>query len=113
MATSCKIGIANANGTVNSIICWHDGYPDWVGEILSEYYDSVERIDDLLRGGNLRDIDKTVCNCIYDSKNRETDWMQCRPETHRSADEYFRTAGNHSYAYLFQDGEWKTYKPGE
>ena len=53
MATRSNIGILNSNNSVTSIYCHWDGYPEHNGRILSEHYNTDEKICELLALGNL------------------------------------------------------------
>ena len=38
MSTRSRIGILKNNGSIESIYCHLDGYPEWVGKKLYRYY---------------------------------------------------------------------------
>lgn len=60
MSTRCRIGKLNDDGTVTSIYCHFDGYPDRVGRILYEYYTSIEDTDSLIALGDISSLGKRV-----------------------------------------------------
>lgn len=53
MATRSLIGKQNADNTVTFIYCHFDGYPEGVGETLTESYSTPEQINELLTLGDL------------------------------------------------------------
>lgn len=53
MSTRCLIGRMNADGTVTSIYCHSDGYPEYTGKMLTEHYRDDAKVDALLALGNL------------------------------------------------------------
>lgn len=53
MATRSRIGIENENGTITSIYCHWDGYPDGVGATLKEHYSNTQKIKMLLNLGDI------------------------------------------------------------
>ena len=53
MATRSLIGKVNPNNTVDFIYCHWDGNPDHNGEILKQYYNTPEKVDELLALGDL------------------------------------------------------------
>ena len=42
MSTRSRIGILKSNGSIESIYCHLDGYPEWVGKKLYRYYNDVD-----------------------------------------------------------------------
>ena len=60
MATRSYIGVKNTDGTVDYIYCHFDGYPEHNGEILTEHYASVERVNELMKLGDLSVLGKFI-----------------------------------------------------
>lgn len=48
MATRSSITIKNSDGSKRSIYCHWDGYPDHVGKILNEHYNTTEKVNALI-----------------------------------------------------------------
>lgn len=53
MATRSRIGIQNEDGSVNSIYCHWDGYPENNGDILVMHYKEREKVQKLIGLGSL------------------------------------------------------------
>lgn len=53
MATRSRIGIDNPDGTITSIYCHFDGYPEGVGRVLAEHYTDEGKIRALLALGDI------------------------------------------------------------
>jgi hypothetical protein len=53
MATRSYIGVRNTNGTVDYIYCHFDGYPEHNGQILTEHYADMGKVNALLKLGDL------------------------------------------------------------
>ena len=53
MATRSYIGIRNLDASVSYIYCHYDGYPDGVGAILTEYYTDINKVNELMKLGDL------------------------------------------------------------
>ena len=53
MSTHCFIGVKKGNGSIDGIYCHHDGYPEYVGTILTYKYTTEEKINSLLKLGNI------------------------------------------------------------
>jgi hypothetical protein len=53
MATRSYIGIRNTDDSVDYIYCHFDGYPHHNGIILTEYYNTVDKVKALMELGDL------------------------------------------------------------
>lgn len=53
MATRSFIGILNEDNTVNYIYCHWDGYPSYMLPMLSDNYNTEEKVRELLDLGTL------------------------------------------------------------
>ena len=53
MATRSNIGMMLPDGNIKVVYCHYDGYPDGVGEILLESYNTPERVSELLSFGDM------------------------------------------------------------
>lgn len=56
MSTRSMIGRKNPDGTVTAVYCHHDGYPEYVGNMLLQYYNSTERCNALLCLGDISSL---------------------------------------------------------
>ena len=131
MSTRCRIGIENKDGTITSIYCHHDGYPEVVGEILVNHYKTEEKIRKLLELGDMSSLGTEPVENLRGwemPKAGTADWMKaymeshpenqcviyktrgedCPAKTHKGIEEYQRHSRDclGEYAYLFKNGEW-------
>jgi hypothetical protein len=53
MSTRSHIGLRNTDGTVDYIYCHFDGYPEHNGKILTENYQTIDKVKQLLDLGSL------------------------------------------------------------
>jgi len=53
MSTNARIGIKLEDGSILSAYHHWDGYPEWLGRILKQEYNSKEKVAELLDGGNM------------------------------------------------------------
>lgn len=53
MATRSHIGIRQLDGTIDFIYCHWDGYPSHHGPILTNHYNTVDKVNQLLELGSL------------------------------------------------------------
>lgn len=86
MSTHCHIGIKNGDH-VRYIYCHFDGYPSYVGKILLNHYNTVEKVNELIDGGDLSSLGEVTKTdlphswvnpvegvCVYYERDRgETD----------------------------------------
>ena len=131
MSTRCRIGIENKDGTITSIYCHHDGYPEVVGEILVNHYKTEEKIRKLLELGDMSSLGTEPVENLRGwemPKVGTADWMKaykelhpenqciiyrtrgedCPAKTHKDIEEYQRHSRDcwGEYAYLFKNNEW-------
>lgn len=97
MATRSNIAIQTAEG-IKAIYCHFDGYLEGVGRILQEYYNTYQRVNQLIELGNIRSIQEA----LSDIEPYE------EPSTlFENEQEYIQVLKDWiEYAYLFKDGEW-------
>ena len=131
MSTRCRIGIENKDGTITSIYCHHDGYPEVVGEIFVNHYKTEEKIRKLLELGDMSSLGTEPVENLRGwemPKAGTADWMKayielhpenqcviyktrgedCPAKTHKDIEEYQRHSRDcwGEYAYLFKNNEW-------
>ena len=133
MATRSYIGIYNSDSnTVDYIYCHFDGFLDYVGRILVNYYTDAARVRQLIALGGISSIgaDPTVQPKVSDKGYRDaivTSNEQGVPlevvAYHRdrgeeldtrtcTLPEYNEQDGMVSYTYLFKDGVWQVHRNG-
>ena len=60
MATRSYIGVRNTDASVDYIYCHFDGYPEHNGQILAEHYTNPNRVNELLKLGDLSVLGKFI-----------------------------------------------------
>ena len=108
MATRSRIGIENENGSVNSIYCHWDGYPEYNGKILKENYSDRDKVKQLLELGDIsvlkEDLDKV------EAYHRDLCKTYYPPLEYRNIDSFSKQFG-YEYGYvLSKEGEWLTFE---
>ena len=53
MSTRSRIGIKLEDGSILSAYHHWDGYPEWLGRILKQHYNTKEKVAELIDGGNM------------------------------------------------------------
>lgn len=125
MSTRSRISIVNSNGKVRSIYCHHDGYLDYNGKKLVDFYDNEKVINELLDLGDLSALgnnpvsDKLYWGRKVDPFNFQANEEFCiayrdRGEKYVDAKEFnsfeeFKQAFpnlQEEYNYVFMNGKW-------
>ena len=114
MGTRSRIGIQLSDDSILSVYHHWDGYPEWLGRILSTHYNSREQVEELIDGGDM----STCWTDTVWGKDR-TDGQKYGPETYaargedcpprldESITEFINN--NEEYGYVFYKGEWMCY----
>ena len=112
MATRSRIGLELADDAVLSVYHHYDGYPQWLGVILRQKFNTREKVAELLDGGDISCIDsdtnwkrEKVENHVqyYNDRGEDTE-----PRLDLSLEDYL--ANGEEYAYVFTlDHEWVCY----
>ena len=99
MATRSTINKLNKDGTVTSIYCHWDGYPEHHMPLLKAGYTEEKDVDELLALGSLSKLGfkPKLCSAYH------RDWGEdLRIQHYNSAKEI----NKEEYNYLWTDGEW-------
>ena len=133
MATRSYIGIYNSeSNTVDYIYCHFDGFLDYVGRILVNYYTDAARVRQLIALGDISSIgvDPTVqpkvsgkgYKDVVVTSNEQGAPLEVvayrrdrgEPVGTRTCTlpEYDAQDGMIDYTYLFKDGVWRVYSRG-
>ena len=122
MATRSTIARMNDDGTITSIYCHWDGYPEYVGKLLEEHYSSPERLDALLELGDLsvlapeigeqHEFGNTKGWCVAYGRDRGEFGTDARTHDGPMTWTMSRRRSGCEYGYLFKDGVWQTFEFG-
>lgn len=137
MGTRSRIGIEMPDHSVVSVYCHWDGYPEWTGKQLVEYYQNREDVQELIDGGSmssLRTEHLWVTAAVRDENGKivedeKGNWIYSptrdpqplyhteRGEElnvdHTSFDEFVSGNSGEEYAYLYDlNDNWKAFKIG-
>ena len=118
MATRSRIGIELKDGSILSAYHHWDGYPQWLGRILSTQYNTHEQAAELIDGGDM----SSCWNDTVWGKDR-TDGQKYGPEYYAQRGEdcpprYDETreeflSNGEEYSYIFTSAGWVCYDMNE
>jgi hypothetical protein len=114
MATRSRIGLELADGSILSIYCHYDGYPEFNGAKLVENFNSYEKASELV---DLGDISCLWTNAGWNNETLpETGPLpysqrgdNCPPRLDADLCEYLLPDNSEEFAYVFRNGEWVCY----
>jgi len=118
MATRSRIGIELKDGSILSAYHHWDGYPQWLGRILSTHFNTKELVSELIDGGDMSTCWTRDRWCETPFKMDEAAEYGPQYYSQRGEDcppklmtkkEYLTKDNNEEYAYIFRDGEWICY----
>ena len=123
MGTRSRIGIQLADESILSVYHHWDGYPEWLGRILSTHYNSREQAAELIDGGDMsvcwtddhfRNSDgKIEKKAEYGPQYYSERGESCPPRLDNKVSEYVNKNNNEEFAYIFRDGAWVCYNMNE
>lgn len=102
MATRSTISVRHKDGTYESVYCHFDGYIMGVGKKLLRYYNTYEKVVELVSLGNLSSLSETIPNSSF----------YCRDENESFSSNFFINEVEFSNAnfqqcnYLFKNNKW-------
>ena len=123
MATRSIIGQVQTNGKIKTIYCHWDGYLEGVGQTLANYYDTDEKVSELVALGDLstlgpdlgekhtRDDALKARGPITTAYGRDLEQDGAEAQEFSSVEEFIEYGRNVSaeFLYLFEDGEGWNY----
>ena len=121
MATRSTIAMLLEDGSVRSVYCHFDGYPDGVGATLRDHYTDPAKIERLLDIGDLSVLDVEIGEqvdfngrpegqCLFYGRDRGETGINAR--THADENEWlgYRKGNACEYGYLWNGVWWVTFK---
>jgi hypothetical protein len=113
MSTRSRIGIQLADGSVLSSYHHYDGYPEWLGRILTTHYNAKSLAEELIDGGDMTSCwtddrwDDSGVKGVYGPQYYSARGEDIPPRLDATFGKYI--GNNEEYAYLFTNGEWVCY----
>lgn len=121
MATRSYIGVRNLDASVDYIYCHFDGYPDHNGKILTEHYADMDKVNALMKLGDLSVLGEQIGE-KHDFNKRTRGWCLAYGRDRGESNVSVRTGDykemindqNVDYVYIFDGDYWEcfdTYDP--
>jgi hypothetical protein len=102
MSTRSNIAVERDDGTVLSIYCHFDGYPEHHADILANCYAGHKDAQMLVALGDMSVLDKNISQCVYYSRDRGEDLHTSQYASFQD----FDIQADNDYAYIFRNGNW-------
>jgi len=124
MGTRSRIGIELSDDSILSVYHHWDGYPEWLGRILNTHYNSKDKVEELIDGGDMscawtneRWTGKELAPYVTEIKEQEEYGPQyysqrgedCPPRLDKDLCEYLLPDNSEEYAYIFRNDQWVCY----
>ena len=121
MSTNSRIGILHADGTTETVYCHWDGYPDHQMPILTEHYNTADKVTALIALGDLSCLGERIAPDEGEEHSFQKPADGVTVAYHRDRNEPLHSAIHHesidalkmsdwgiSYYYLFdsENGAW-------
>ena len=113
MSTRSRIGIQLSDGSILSSYHHYDGYPEWLGRILTTHYNAKSLAEELIDGGDMTSCwtderwDDSGVKGVYGPQYYSARGEDCPPRLDKDMDEFF--ADGEEYSYIFRNGNWYAY----
>ena len=126
MATRSAIAKLGKDGIIKSVYCHSDGYLEYNGKILNEYYKDESKVDELLAHGDISSLNKNIGvkidfmdyelrakneQCRFYHRDRGEDLMFNEFESDIEYIEWANDVAN-GFIYLYAFGAWYVYDNG-
>jgi len=117
MATRSRIGIELKDGSILSSYHHWDGYPSWLGRILSTHYNTREQAADLIDGG---DMSSCWSDSIWGDQLPEGQYApeyysgrgeNCPPRYDETREKFL--SDGEEFSYIFTSAGWVCYDMNE
>lgn len=103
MSTRCYIGIEMPSGSILTIYCHHDGYPEGVGDTLLWNYKDRDKVEELLKLGDISSLRSTLESTEAYHRDRGE---PVHPARIRSEEDLIASWGEYLYKFNLR-GNWE------
>lgn len=117
MATNCTIAVEHLDGTISEVYCHYDGYPSHTGKLLTEHYNTLESVEELISFGDMSQLRAKIHptgphSFEYPQDDVTIFYGRDRSELDTKPTKYWNRAMHRlsgsdcQYNYIFKNGEW-------
>ena len=114
MATRSRIGLELNDGSILSVYHHWDGYPEWLGRILTTHYNTKEKVAELIDGGDMSSCwndtvwgESHADGVKYGPEYYSARGEDCPPRYDNNLQEFF--SDNEEYGYVYTNAGWVCY----
>ena len=117
MGTRSRIGLELSDGSVLSAYHHWDGYPEWLGRILTTHYNTREQASELIDGGDMSSCwndeiwGKKLPQGEYAPEYYSQRGEDCPPRYDNRVEDFL--SNGEEYSYIFRNDEWVCYNMNE
>ena len=105
MGTRACIGYRGENGKIAYVVCRFDGYLEHVGMLLVERYNNIEKVLELLRGGDIVSLREDLEHTQRENPKNFKDPSDCEVKIAEGVCDYLLNRDG-DYKYIFDGGRW-------
>ena len=72
MSTNSTINIQHKDGSIDGVYCHWDGYPSYNGQLLYAFYNTPEKVNELISHGGISSLGMNIgekISCAYNYRN--------------------------------------------
>lgn len=124
MSTRSTIAMLSGNDSVRAVYCHSDGYPAYVGAMLRQYYDTPEKVEQLLGMGFISMLEPAIGEKHpFDVRGYGQSTFYKRDRGDEESDavtipvaelgQFADMECDAEWVYLFKEGEWYTSPVGK
>ena len=116
MSTNARIGYVLQDDSILSVYHHWDGYPQWLGVMLNEHYNTDEKVRELIDGGNMSSCYSTS---IWNKETEKFDECEGHaeyyggnseaPQISQTMQDLAEIDDGQEFFYLWLKGEWNCY----
>lgn len=104
MVTRSLIGIMREDNKIEYVHCLYDGYLEHNGKILAEFYNTAQKVEELLQLGNIEYLNETISKTEFFEEERDNNATKLAEDLTEYEEDFAASACE--YAYVFMNNEW-------
>ena len=106
MSTRSEIAVVNEDGSIKSIYCHSDGYIEYMGVLLNNYYNDLEKAKEIINENDCSMLSTTIYKSRFYNSWRGENTKAKEFTDLKDLMNHFRNDIFVEYIYLFKKGLW-------